>query len=1408
MVLLHGVPDGCRRVENVQEVQRSSKVRPRLFFRILHLILAFGVLFGATIAPQPSVSLAAHTSQPTSVNLAGNLQSAATAGACSNWDPGCIGSAFTPQGNGVYLFVSAPIPAGNYEYKIAMGSWAENYGANFQQDGPNIPITLNSTQSVRFYYDHKTHYIADSVRNTIYTVPGNFNSEIGCDGDWQPECLRTFMSDVDGDGIFTFITDAIPPGSYEFKIATNESWANPNYGAFGNNVPFTITGPATVIFSFNTATTFVGVEVRSALPQPDNNVEWDGVYHNSRDPLYRTPGGAVPAGTPVTIRLRTFHNDVTAVTLRVYDVNAGVQRFIPMSIVAADTDCYGDYGPRTCDFWAATLHETQPNNLWYRFIVTDGNDTDYYADNTAALDGGPGRMTDDVVDFSYALMFYDPAFTSPNWARSAVIYQIFPDRFRNGNPHNDPRTGDIRYDDPVITLGWGDLPEGFCRHYADAASNCPWRYDSTPPAWSPTIEGPRGRDYYGGDLEGVIEKLDYLQQLGITTIYFNPIFAAGSNHRYDTRDYYRIDPYLGNNSTFVHLVQEARRRGIRIILDGVFNHMSSDSPFFDRYGHYDTLGACESLASPYRNWFNFRTTNVPCTSDDYVGWFGFDSIPEINKSNPDVQNYFLTGANSVTRFWLRRGAAGWRLDVMGDASFPSGFWETFRTVVRQTRRDGLIVGELWQKDSTLLRHLRGQTADTTMNYRLRDAVIGLLLPGGTFDSKGFGDSGRVISPSEFLSRLASIREDYPDAAYYTLMNLLDSHDTERILWTLTPGQETRADKEFNSANLAEGKRRLQLASLIQFTMPGAPTIYYGDEVGVTGDDDPDDRRTYPWPDLGGSPDTNLFAYYRSLTELRNRYPALVRGNFTPLLADDVAGVAAYGRKYRNEAAIVLINRSAATQTVTVPVSGFLPNGVELCALFTVGNQLDEKVRVVQGGVQITLAPLSGTVLLSEPGADLTPPAAPQNLRVTEEGDGLVRLSWQRPSGGAKAYNIYRSPVSGGGWVKINATPVTSLTFADTTVINGRTYYYTVRALDAAGNESPASVEVSALPHYPIGWANLQWPPSINHTVSAIDLTPEIYGQVWINGVTNLPGATPGLRAQVGYGPQGSDPRGSSWIWVEATFNVDVGNNDEFKARLQPETVGVFDYVFRYSTTNGRDWLYADRSGPINGLPTQPGILTVLSSGDTTPPAIPTGLQVLSASPAGITLSWNAVGDAYAYEVRRIDGNGNEIIFARTTTTTFTDTTVMAGTTYTYAVRALDTSFNRSGFSTPVTATAEPRTVTLVVNVTVPIPVEDAIGRSVYIAGFLDRLDGGLPQWNPGGVVMTQISPTQWTITFTGREGTQLEYKYTLGSWDYVEKGAACEELANRQLTLTYGTSHLQTVNDTVLNWRNVDPCGN
>ncbi len=260
--------------------------------------------------------------------------------------------------------------------------------------------------------------------------------------------------------------------------------------------------------------------------------------------------------------------------------------------------------------------------------------------------------------------------------------------------------------------------------------------------------------------------------------------------------------------------------------------------------------------------------------------------------------------------------------------------------------------------------------------------------------------------------------------------------------------------------------------------------------------------------------------------------------------------------------------------------------------------------------------------------------------------------------------------------------------------------------------------------------------------------------------------------------------------------------------------GVFDYVYRYSTTNGRDWLYADLNGPVpaGGLPPNPGVLTVNSSGDTTLPDTPTGLRVVSESPAGIELNWDAVaGDPtlHGYEIRRSDvmGGPYTTLAMVVGTTSFVDLDVVQDITYYYVVRSVDTSFNRSPESGEVEATAALRTVTLVINVTVPATT-DGTGRSVYIAGFLDRLDGNLPQWDPGGVVLTRVDATHWTITLTGKEFTSLEYKFALGAWEYVEKGSTCEEVSNRLLTLSYGTTGVQTVNDLVINWRNVAPCGN
>ena len=353
-----------------------------------------------------------------------------------------------------------------------------------------------------------------------------------------------------------------------------------------------------------------------------------------------------------------------------------------------------------------------------------------------------------------------------------------------------------------------------------------------------------------------------------------------------------------------------------------------------------------------------------------------------------------------------------------------------------------------------------------------------------------------------------------------------------------------------------------------------------------------------------------------------------------------------------------------------------------------------------------------------------------------------------------------------------------------------------------------------MPHYTIGWANLQWPPTLTHTISVTSRTDNVYGQVWIDGVTSQPGQTENLRAQLGFGPMGSNPTGNAaWIWVDASFNVNAGYNDEFVASLLPESIGTFDYLYRYTTTDGRDWLYADLNGPVspNQLPPNPGKLTVNSSGDTTPPNTPVGLRVVSASPAGIGLAWDAVaGDPtlYGYEIRRSNASaGPYATLALLTGTSYVDSSVLEGATYYYVVRSVDLSFNRSADSARVPATAQLRTVTVVFNVTVPAST-DATGRSVYIAGTLSRLDGGLPDWNPGGAVLTRLDATHWTITLTGKETTQIEYKYALGDWDHIEKDGACGELANRQFTLAYGSTGTQTVNDTVLNWRNVAPCGN
>jgi glycosidase len=1302
------------------------------------------------------------TAAPTPVTLVGSLQHAAGCG--GDWDPGCTATHMTAGADGVYRF-SAALPAGSYEYKVAINdAWDENYGAHAAPNGANVALSLASAAVVHFYYDPATHWITDDVNSTIVTAPGDYQSELGCPGDWDPGCFKSWLEDIDGDGTYTLTTSAIPAGHYEFKAALNGSW-DVNYGAGGvpNGANVTFSVPAAnpkITFSFNAAS---HVPTVLAAHSHDGNVEWDGLGFDSRSTLYRSPQGAVPSGTPVLLRFRTFHDDVTSVRVRLWDVNANAQSFRTMTRVASGVSCLGT---ERCDYWQTTIESSQANVYWYRFVVQDGTATAYYGDD-AALDGGTGQTTSDVVDNSYSLTAYDPHFTVPSWASHAVVYQVFPDRFLNGDRKNDPKSSDELYDTHPTLKAWNDKPEGYCRSYAP-----------------PCAEGPHGTDYFGGDLKGIKQKLEWIHDNGFNTLYLNPIFWAKSNHRYDTADYLKIDPYLGDLKDFTQLVKQAHELGMHIILDGVFNHMSSDSPFFDRYHHSETVGACEAADSAYRAWFTFTGGTGPCAGGNYSGWFGFDTIPVLTKSLPAVQSYFLTGDDSVAKHWLRAGSDGWRLDVMGDPSFPPGYWETFRRVVKETDPDALIVGELWQKDSTLLGLLDGTAADSTMNYRLRDAVLGLLAPGG-FDAKGFPDSGRHLSPSEFAARMLAQQEDYAPQVYAALMNLVDSHDTARALWDLTPGAASAAAKEQDAANVAEGKRRLRLAALVQYTIPGMPTVYYGDEVGVTGSDDPDNRRTMPWPQTGGTQDAALLAYYRSLGSLRASRPELVDGDFRVLLAQDDDGVIAYARKNAAHATVVALNTSSSPHTVAIPVAGYLPDGTQLA--WSGGT-----ATVADGAISLTLPALAGAALAGD--GDFAGTDAP-SLALGAVGSGSVSLSWDAVPGAA-SYAVYRSPVTRGGYVEIGT--VTGTSFTDDTAENGIHSFYVVRALDAAGNASVDSNEVDALPSLPVGWGNVQWPPSIDEPLRAGGWT--VYGQVWVHGLTDAGGPPDLIRAQLGWG---SAADGSGWQWVDAAYNAGhTGDaNYEYMAQFTPSAAGTYFYAYRYSTNGGATWTVAGPGGPGS----EPAVAHIAPPADTTAPAAPTGLTVVSAGPAEIDLAWDAgtESDLFGYEVERSTGGGPFTTVGTPPTASFADTSVVSGTTYTYVVKAIDTSSNASPASSSVTASAELRRVNVVFTVTVPAGTP----APVHIAGAFHSLDASYPDWDPAGLPMTQVDATHWRIELHGLESTPVEYKYVLGDWNFVEKDATCGEIDNRTLTLAYGTDGEQDVADTVANWRNVAPCG-
>ena len=574
--------------------------------------------------------------------------------------------------------------------------------------------------------------------------------------------------------------------------------------------------------------------------------------------LCKTPFGAAVCGQEVLFTCRPLASEgFTHCALVLHREFAGQSQELELAPA-------GFLGDRVCFSTAFTAPE-EPELIWYHFR--------FWRDDGSGCDLDRTGYRSDGQPLSWQLTVYRRS-AVPDWYGEGMVYQIFPDRFRR-----------LSVPDPEGLVG-------------DRWVHQNWDED---PVWRPDPDGEvRNRDFFGGSLEGIISKLDELAELGVTALYMCPIFESASNHRYNTADYTKIDPLLGNEEDFKTLCAQAKERGIRVILDGVFNHTGSQSIYFNADGFYPSLGAAQSQDSPYSDWFSFHPW-----PHDYDAWWGIRTLPAVREDAASYVDYIIDGENSIIRRWLRAGASGWRLDVADE--LPGWFIEKARKVVEETKDDGLLIGEVWEDASNKIaysqrrKYLLGSELHGVMNYPFRTALL-TYLKGG--DAAGFMES------------METLRENYPPEAFYANMNFLGTHDTARILTVLgadeaPASKEERASFHLSPAQRERGTALLRLAALTLFTFPGVPTVYYGDEAGMEGWEDPFNRGTYPWD----RENTAIRDHFALLGNLRKQRSSLRRGGIRWLEAR--GRLLAFARESAGERSVTVLNAGDTAETWTL-----------------------------------------------------------------------------------------------------------------------------------------------------------------------------------------------------------------------------------------------------------------------------------------------------------------------------------------------------------------------------------------------------------------------------------------------------------------------------------------------------------
>ncbi len=638
------------------------------------------------------------------------------------------------------------------------------------------------------------------------------------------------------------------------------------------------------------------------------------VYYNSRDEYYKKPFGAVEVGTTVTFKIRVSDH---IKALKCYIAMWRQDERLP------DLEMERDEELPNGDVIYKAIFKTpkDPAVIWYHFVLESFDEKYFYSisDNRS---GGEGVLVDNSPR-SYQLTVYEKDST-PAWFKEGIAYQIFPDRFNRGSDYEERKNSVIAKSEgkdsgKVFVDDWNKTP----------------RYDRT---GSGEVNN---YDFFGGTLKGIEEKLEYLKSLNVTLIYLNPIFEARSNHRYDTGDYKKIDTLLGDEKSFESLIKSAKKLGIGIVLDGVFSHQGADSIYFNKYNNYDSVGAYNSKESKYYDWYSFEKW-----PDKYECWWGVTDLPNVKEMNKTYLDYICKSHDSVIKHWMKKGIAGFRLDVADE--LPDEFIVEIRHAMDNVDRDNILIGEVWEDATTKVsydknrKYFINSSLKSVMNYPFLETSVSFM--------KGF------ISSCELEEFFYKQMENYPKEYYYSNLNLLDSHDRVRILTLLADSRDVSEiddDAKYNHGidrdKYLLAVSRLKALTVLQYTVPGIPMIYYGDEVGVYGYNDPYNRKTYPW----GMEDKGLYAHYEVLGKMRAKSEILRKGDFKPLYAGTHTFV--FERSYKGKKVIIAVNRGIfynEGEHIEIEVKG--DKAVSLIG--------DETIDIKDGRLIIDMLPLGYKVL--------------------------------------------------------------------------------------------------------------------------------------------------------------------------------------------------------------------------------------------------------------------------------------------------------------------------------------------------------------------------------------------------------------------------------------------------------------